>query len=81
MCFAVRMLTAGETAPELNLADQDGNMISLKSFAGRRVCIYFLPQGRYAGLHTGAFSRLGLGWRIDHATIADGETPEATVAP
>ncbi len=49
MCFAVRMLTAGETAPELNLADQDGNVISLASFAGRRVCIYFYPKADTPG--------------------------------
>ena len=43
------MLTIGETAPELNLADQDGNIVKLASFAGRRVCIYFYPKADTPG--------------------------------
>ena len=43
------MLTIGETAPELNLADQDGNIVQLASFAGRRVCIYFYPKADTPG--------------------------------
>ncbi len=43
------MLTIGETAPELNLSDQDGNTVTLASFAGRRVCIYFFPKADTPG--------------------------------
>jgi thioredoxin-dependent peroxiredoxin len=49
MCFARDMLTVGETAPELHLTDQDGNVVALASFAGRRVCIYFYPKADTPG--------------------------------
>ena len=49
VCFARDMLTVGDTAPELNLADQDGNIVSLASFAGRKVCIYFYPKSDTPG--------------------------------
>ena len=35
------MLTAGDMAPDLNLADQNGTTVRLSEFAGRKVCVYF----------------------------------------
>ena len=34
----------GEKAPDFKLPDQDGNLVSLSSFKGQRVVIYFYPK-------------------------------------
>jgi peroxiredoxin Q/BCP len=36
-------LDAGDRAPAFTLADQDGEKVSLKDFAGRPVVVYFYP--------------------------------------
>ena len=36
-------LAPGDKAPGFSLPDQDGNLVSLESFAGSRVLIYFYP--------------------------------------
>ena len=43
------MLEAGTKAPEFTLPDKDGNMVSLKDFAGRRVVLYFYPRDNTPG--------------------------------
>ena len=37
-------LTAGDKAPVFKGTDQDGNNISLKDFAGKKVVLYFYPK-------------------------------------
>jgi peroxiredoxin len=37
------MITAGEPAPEFSLRDQDGGMVSLSDFRGRKVLLVFYP--------------------------------------
>jgi peroxiredoxin Q/BCP len=37
-------LKPGDTAPEFSLPDQDGNEVSLSSFRGRKVVVYFYPK-------------------------------------
>jgi len=34
----------GQRAPEFELADQDGNRVGLRDFAGRTVVLYFYPK-------------------------------------
>jgi thioredoxin-dependent peroxiredoxin len=46
------MLQPGDKAPDLNLPDQDGNVVSLKTYRGRRVCIYFYPKADTPGCTT-----------------------------
>jgi peroxiredoxin Q/BCP len=41
--FAMTTLAAGDTAPAFTLPDQDGTVVSLDDFAGRRVVVYFYP--------------------------------------
>jgi peroxiredoxin Q/BCP len=36
-------LVAGDIAPPFSLPDQDGKLVSLSDFAGRRVVVYFYP--------------------------------------
>lgn len=42
-------LTAGRKAPAFALVDQDGNLVRLSSFAGRRVLVYFYPKADTPG--------------------------------
>jgi peroxiredoxin Q/BCP len=37
-------LSIGDTAPDFTLNDQDGKSISLASYKGRRVVVYFYPR-------------------------------------
>ena len=43
------MLQTGIKAPDFTLPDQNGNSVSLSSFAGRRVILYFYPRDNTAG--------------------------------
>lgn len=42
-------LRIGDVAPDFTLADADGNTISLSSFRGRRVILYFYPRDNTPG--------------------------------
>jgi thioredoxin-dependent peroxiredoxin len=42
-------LEPGDAAPEFTLADADGKPVSLSSFRGRRVVVYFYPAAMTAG--------------------------------
>ncbi|ONH30949.1 thioredoxin-dependent thiol peroxidase [Pseudofrankia asymbiotica] len=42
-------LTVGDPAPDFTLADADGEQVSLASFRGRRVIIYFYPAASTPG--------------------------------
>ena len=43
------MLETGVKAPEFTLPDQDGNMVSLSDFAGKKVILYFYPKDNTPG--------------------------------
>ena len=45
------MLEVGTKAPEFTLPDKDGNPVSLTDFAGKKVVLYFYPQGQHSRLH------------------------------
>ena len=42
-------LTAGAPAPEFSLPDQNGNMVSLADFKGKKVLFYFYPKAMTPG--------------------------------
>ncbi|MDT3443038.1 MULTISPECIES: thioredoxin-dependent thiol peroxidase [unclassified Pseudofrankia] len=42
-------LTVGDPAPDFTLSDADGNQVSLASFRGRRVIVYFYPAASTPG--------------------------------
>ncbi|HTT90940.1 MAG TPA: thioredoxin-dependent thiol peroxidase [Acidimicrobiales bacterium] len=42
-------LKAGDPAPDFTLADQSGHEVSLASFRGRRVLVYFYPKADTPG--------------------------------
>lgn len=43
------MLEKGMPAPAFTLPDQDGNMVSLTDFRGRKVALYFYPRDNTPG--------------------------------
>lgn len=43
------MVKVGEKAPDFDLKDKDGNLISLKDFLGKKVVIYFYPKDNTPG--------------------------------
>ena len=47
-------LKVGDQAPEFTLPDQDGHLVSLSSFIGERVIIYFYPKDNTPGCTTEA---------------------------
>jgi len=47
-------LTAGDTAPQFTLTDQDGASVSLADFAGSKVVVYFYPAAMTPGCTTQA---------------------------
>ena len=43
------MLGVGDKAPDLGLADQDGTIVKLSSFKGRKLFVYFYPKADTPG--------------------------------
>ncbi len=43
------MLETGMKAPEFTLSDQDGNLVSLSEFRGKKVILYFYPKDNTPG--------------------------------
>ena len=43
------MLEVGMKAPDFTLPDKDGNLVSLSSFLGKRVVLYFYPRDNTPG--------------------------------
>jgi peroxiredoxin Q/BCP len=44
-----RMLTVGEQAPSFTVKDQDGELVSLSHFVGKRVVLWFYPKADTPG--------------------------------
>ena len=48
------MLNTGDLAPDFKLLDQNGNELSLQSFKGKKVVLYFYPKDNTPGCTTEA---------------------------
>lgn len=48
------MLETGQTAPDFELEDQNGNTVSLSDYEGQRVVLYFYPKAKTGGCTTEA---------------------------
>ena len=48
------MIETGQPAPDFTLPDQDGNEVSLSSFKGKKVVLYFYPKADTPGCTTQA---------------------------
>ncbi|MCX7986050.1 MAG: thioredoxin-dependent thiol peroxidase [Bacteroidales bacterium] len=38
------MVQVGNTAPDIQLPDQNGNIVSLRDYAGKKIILYFYPK-------------------------------------
>lgn len=45
----MKSLSAGDTAPDFTLLDQNGKSVSLKDFKGKNVVVYFYPKAMTPG--------------------------------
>jgi len=54
------MLTVGDKAPDFTLRDQNGNNVSLSSFLGKKVVLYFYPKDNTPGCTRQACAFAGL---------------------
>jgi peroxiredoxin Q/BCP len=63
------MATAGEPAPTFELPDQHGDPVSLASFAGRKVLVYFYPRADTPGCTTQACGLRDVADRIGDTAI------------
>ena len=43
------MLEIGSKAPEFQLNDQDGNMVNITDFEGKKVLLWFFPKASTSG--------------------------------
>tara|TARA_B100000941_G_C28428984_1_gene513125 strand:+ start:568 stop:699 length:132 start_codon:yes stop_codon:yes gene_type:complete len=43
------MLEIGSKAPEFQLNDQDGNMVNITDFKGKKVLLWFFPKASTSG--------------------------------
>lgn len=46
---ATTSLTIGQNAPDFEIPDQDGNIVSLSQFKGKKVVLYFYPKDSTPG--------------------------------
>ena len=63
------MLSAGDKAPDLNLSDQDGNIVKISQFEGRKVCIYFYPKADTPGCTQQSCLLRDIAGQIGHTAI------------
>tara|TARA_B100000508_G_C11433610_1_gene264758 strand:- start:4 stop:135 length:132 start_codon:yes stop_codon:yes gene_type:complete len=43
------MLEIGSKAPEFQLSDQDGNMVNIADYKGKKVLLWFFPKASTSG--------------------------------
>jgi peroxiredoxin Q/BCP len=54
LAYAEAMIKTGAAAPNFTLSDQDGKDVSLSSFRGQKVVLYFYPKASTSGCATQA---------------------------
>jgi thioredoxin-dependent peroxiredoxin len=69
------MPDVGDPAPAFTLADQNGDTVSLKSFKGRKVLIYFYPKADTPGCTTQACGLRDIAGDIGDAVVV-GVSPD-----
>ena len=70
------MLDAGSVAPSFSLTDQHGASVSLESFSGRRVMIFFYPKADTPGCTTQACGLRDIADQVGDTAII-GISPDA----
>ena len=78
------MLVVGKKAPAISLLDQDGNKVTLASFKGRKVMVFFYPKANTPGCTQQACGLRDLRLGADRGTLGDtvilGISPDASTA-
>ena len=78
------MLVVGKKAPAISLLDQDGNRVTLASFKGRKVMVFFYPKANTPGCTQQACGLRDLRLGADRGTLGDtvilGISPDASTA-
>ncbi|MGZ4715576.1 MAG: thioredoxin-dependent thiol peroxidase [Acidimicrobiales bacterium] len=70
-------LAAGDKAPAITLDDQDGNVVKLSSFKGRKVLVYFYPKADTPGCTTQSCALRDISGDIGDTAII-GISPDAS---
>ena len=70
-------LAAGDKAPAITLDDQDGNVVKLSSFKGRKVLVYFYPKADTPGCTTQSCALRDISGDIGDTAIL-GISPDAS---
>lgn len=74
-----KRLEPGDEAPDFTLSDPDGTQISLSSYAGRRVIVYFYPAALTPGCTTQAIDfTAAIGQFHDAGIAVVGISPDAS---
>lgn len=75
------MLQEGKKAPAFSLPDQNGNIVSLKKFAGKNVVLYFYPKDNTSGCTMEACSfRDSIGEIEALNAVVIGVSPDSTAS-
>jgi thioredoxin-dependent peroxiredoxin len=69
-------LAPGDTAPDFTLADADGNPVSLSSFRGQQVIVYFYPAAMTPGC-----TKEACDFRDNLADLAKADTAVLGISP
>lgn len=75
------MLSIGTLAPDFTLPDQDGNLVTLSQFRGKKVALYFYPRDNTPGCTRQACA-FGEAWSAfqDHNTVVLGISKDSTAS-
>lgn len=75
------MLPIGTLAPDFTLPDQDGNLVTLSQFRGKKVALYFYPRDNTPGC-TRQSCAFGEAWSAfqDHNTVVLGISKDSTAS-
>ncbi|MBT9683924.1 peroxiredoxin [Pseudoflavonifractor sp. MCC625] len=75
------MLPSGTLAPDFTLPDQDGNLVTLSQFRGKKVALYFYPRDNTPGCTRQACA-FGEAWSAfqDHNTVVLGISKDSTAS-
>ena len=75
------MLEIGMKAPDFTLPDKDGNMITLSSFVGKKVVLYFYPKDNTPGCTRQACAFAGAYEQFrDNDIVVIGVSKDSTVS-
>jgi peroxiredoxin Q/BCP len=73
------MLTPGRSAPPISLHDQHGDTVSLRTYRGRRVLVFFYPKASTPGCTQQACALRDIAGQVGDTAII-GVSPDASTA-